>query len=231
MNWNSFYLATCWISIKFFIRTIPRPLDDWAGLMIHMFCSPFKSVCGNVFLNLSMISRTFRNSGYFLAMALSTASSSSSSSRSSSSSSSSSSCGVAPLPASLGVLIFLFLFFFAFDFGGRAILCSLRYFSWSFLARVFSLSSSAPSIFHSAALTSSSHPCGSSIISLRSLSRLSHTLMATLTTFSLTLVFSSPVSLYAVCLSSRTHLFRWHSAFTAMYSCAKSSCSSASARS
>jgi hypothetical protein len=81
-----------------------------------------------------------------------------------------------------------------------------------------SSNSSWPRIFHSSGLTKCSNALGSSIISFKSLSLLSQTLIDNLRTFSLTFVYISPPSIYALSLNSLIYYFKWHSAFTAISS-------------
>ena len=182
--------------------------------MIQMFCSPLMPVYGYQTLRFSRIQTHCLNSGNFLAIALSIASSSSSDSSMSDSLSSS----LASITYSLPFLESLFLFFFFLDFGGRGIFWDTSHFSCFYLASFLGLSSSFPSTCHSQGLQRCSKAVGSSIISLRSLSLLSQTFIATLSTFSLTLVLISPSSELADSLSSLTYYLTQFSAFTAIYS-------------
>ena len=128
-------------------------------------------------------------------------------------------------------LFIFFLFFFFLDFGGRAMFYFFNHSSCFYFYNFFSFNSSAPSIFHSSGLTKCSKAVGSSIISLRSFNRLYDTFIEVLITFSFTVVVISPSSFSALSLSSLTYFFKWHSALMAMYSWAKSSCSSCRAKS
>lgn len=195
--------------------------------MIQIFYSPLIPVWGYIFLRSSTIWRHYLKTGNFFEIALSTASSSSSSSRSSSDSDSSSS----PWSDYLLASFLTFLFFFFFDLGGRGMFIEVSHFSCFYFWSFFSLSSSKPRIFHSAGLTKCSKAVGSSISSFKSLSLFKQTFIAVVTTFGFTEVFISPSSLYAVYLSSLIYFLIHDSAFTALYSWAKSSYSSCNARS